>query len=103
AKCAAAHVSSSAGREHSSQPLILILWQDQEEGARAWQSEMDRAEITDLVLAEIPRLRRFARFLTHDLNQADYLVEECLTRALSRFDTRDVEMTLRAWLMAILH
>jgi RNA polymerase sigma-70 factor, ECF subfamily len=64
---------------------------------------MDPAEITDLVLAETPRLRRFARFLTHDLVQADGLVEECLSRAVSRFDTWDAGTTLRAWLMAILH
>jgi RNA polymerase sigma-70 factor (ECF subfamily) len=64
---------------------------------------MDRAKITELVVAEIPRLRRFARFLTHDLTQADYFVEECLSRALSRFDGREAGTSLRAWLMAILY
>jgi RNA polymerase sigma-70 factor (ECF subfamily) len=64
---------------------------------------MDQAEFTDLVLAEIPRLRRFARFLTHDLIQADRLVEDCLIRAVNRLGTRDSETALRAWLLAILH
>jgi RNA polymerase sigma-70 factor, ECF subfamily len=34
--------------------------------------------------AEIPRLRRFARALTHDLVAADDLVQDCLTRALGK-------------------
>jgi RNA polymerase sigma-70 factor (ECF subfamily) len=40
-------------------------------------------EIQKRIEAEIPRLRRYARALTRDATDADDLVQECLTRALS--------------------
>jgi RNA polymerase sigma-70 factor (ECF subfamily) len=53
--------------------------------------------------AEIPRLRRYARALTRDLIGADDLVQECLTRALSKLHLWQQGTDLRAWLFTILH
>jgi RNA polymerase sigma-70 factor, ECF subfamily len=53
--------------------------------------------------AEIPRLRRYARALTRDLVAADDLVQECLTRALSKLHLWQQGTDLRAWLFTILH
>lgn len=53
--------------------------------------------------AEIPRLRRYARALTHDVIAADDLVQDCLTRALDKFHLWQKGTDLRAWLFTILH
>jgi RNA polymerase sigma-70 factor, ECF subfamily len=53
--------------------------------------------------AEIPRLRRYARALVRDVVNADDLVQECLTRALSKLDLWREGSDLRAWLFVILH
>ncbi|MBV1708115.1 MAG: RNA polymerase sigma factor [Hyphomicrobiales bacterium] len=51
---------------------------------------------------EIPRLRRFAYALTRDRAAADDLVQDTLERALSRWQVRRRQSSLRAWLFAIL-
>ena len=38
------------------------------------------------ILAELPRLRRYARALFRDPDSADDLVQDCLERALRRLD-----------------
>ena len=53
--------------------------------------------------AEIPRLRRYARALTHDIITADDLVQDCLTRALGKLHLWEEGTNLRAWLFTILH
>jgi RNA polymerase sigma-70 factor (ECF subfamily) len=53
--------------------------------------------------AEIPRLRRYARALTHDANTADDLVQDCLARALGKLHLWQEGTDLRAWLFTILH
>jgi RNA polymerase sigma-70 factor (ECF subfamily) len=53
--------------------------------------------------SEIPRLRRYARALTHDLIAADDLVQDCLTRAFGKLHLWQRETDLRAWLFTILH
>lgn len=52
--------------------------------------------------AEIPRLRRYARYLTRDADQADDLVQEALTRAIAKIDSWQLGTNLRAWLFVIL-
>jgi len=52
---------------------------------------------------EIPRLRRYARALTRDVNAADDLVQDCLARALSKVHLWQKGTDLRAWLFTILH
>lgn len=51
----------------------------------------------------IPRLRRFALWLTRDVHAADDLVQSTLERALSRWPSRRGDDTLRSWLFTILH
>lgn len=51
---------------------------------------------------EILRLRRYARFLCGDSQQADDLVQECLVRAIDRLHTWQPGTNLGAWLFTIL-
>lgn len=61
-------------------------------------------DLTDEALRELlPRLRRFALFLTRNQPSADDLVQACLERALSRIETRRTDGDLRAWLFSILY
>jgi len=61
------------------------------------------ADICRKIEEEIPRLRRYARALTRDINAADDLVQDCLTRALSKVHLWQTGTDLRAWLFTILH
>jgi RNA polymerase sigma-70 factor, ECF subfamily len=56
----------------------------------------------DLIEAEIPRLRRYARYLAREADRADDLVQECLTRAIAKVDSWTPGTNLRAWLFVIL-
>src|SRR5580700_11695920 len=56
-----------------------------------------------LVEAEIPGLRRYARALTRDLTRADDLVQSCLMRALAKQHLWQAGTDLRAWLFTLLH
>lgn len=58
-------------------------------------------DIDDQLRELLPRLRRFARWLTRDASNADDLVQSTLERALSRWDTRRDDTALRPWLFAI--
>ncbi|MGF1475318.1 MAG: sigma-70 family RNA polymerase sigma factor [Geminicoccaceae bacterium] len=60
------------------------------------------SETLKRVEQEIPRLRRYARYLTRDADQADDLVQECLTRAVAKIDSWRQGTNLRAWLFVIL-
>jgi RNA polymerase sigma-70 factor, ECF subfamily len=60
-------------------------------------------EIHKKIEAHIPSLRRYARALARDVVWADDLVQECLTRALSKLDLWRDGTDLRAWLFTILH
>src|SRR6478672_8663424 len=53
--------------------------------------------------AQIPRLRRYARGLTHDPHWADDLVQDTLERALSRPRLFRPGSNLRAWLFTMLY
>ncbi len=55
------------------------------------------------ILVEIPRLRRYARALLRDRDQADDLVQDCLERALSRLDNWRSGENPRRWLFTIMH
>ena len=57
----------------------------------------------ELIIEQIPRLRRYARALTRDPVLADDLVQDCLERAWSRFHLWRRGSNLRAWLFTILH
>ena len=55
------------------------------------------------ILAEIPRMRRYARALLHDLDAADDLVQDSLERALTRLDNWRSGENPRRWLFTIMH
>ena len=57
----------------------------------------------EAVAAEIPRLRRYARALTGDDNEADDLTQDTLERALSRLDQWRDSANPCHWLFSILH
>jgi RNA polymerase sigma-70 factor (ECF subfamily) len=57
--------------------------------------------IDDQLRELLPRLRRFARWLTRDADNADDLVQSTLERALTRWNARRDDTALRAWLFAI--
>jgi RNA polymerase sigma-70 factor, ECF subfamily len=60
------------------------------------------SETLPLIEAEIPHLRRFARYIVRDVDRADDLVQECLTRAIAKVHTWTPGTNLRAWLFVIL-
>lgn len=68
----------------------------------------DRTELTHseavlgLIEDELPTLRRFARSLTRDRDQADDLVQDCLLRAIENIDKWQVGTSMRAWLFVML-
>ncbi|WP_315919542.1 RNA polymerase sigma factor [Mesorhizobium sp. SP-1A] len=55
------------------------------------------------ILAEIPRLRRYARALLRDRDAADDLVQDSLERALVRLDNWQSGESPRKWLFTIMH
>ena len=61
------------------------------------------SDFTQLLEAEIPRLRRYARALTRDAVRADDLVQSCLIRAIAKEHLWQPGTDLRAWLFTILH
>jgi RNA polymerase sigma-70 factor (ECF subfamily) len=57
----------------------------------------------NLLIAEIPHLRRYARVLVRGEQEADDLVQACLERALRKFHLWQSERKLRSWLFSIMH
>ena len=68
---------------------------------------MLRAEPMDdrqsAILAEIPRLRRYAQGLLRERDKADDLVQDTLERALARLDNWRNDDSPRRWLFTIMH
>jgi RNA polymerase sigma-70 factor (ECF subfamily) len=60
-------------------------------------------DFAQLLEAEIPRLRRYARALTRDAVRADDLVQNCLLRAVAKQHLWQPGTNLRAWLFTIMH
>ncbi|HVI99302.1 MAG TPA: sigma-70 family RNA polymerase sigma factor [Sphingomonas sp.] len=56
-----------------------------------------------LVQPLIPALRRYARALLRDRDEADDLVQDALERAIANWRQRRRASSLRAWLFTILH
>jgi len=64
---------------------------------------VDSAALLPGILAEIPRLRRYARAMLGDRAAADDLVQDTLERAWSRYALWRAGSDLRAWLFSIMH
>jgi RNA polymerase sigma-70 factor (ECF subfamily) len=57
----------------------------------------------ELLASQIPRLRRYARALTKDVETADDLVQDCLERAWRKASHWEPGSDLRAWLFTVMH
>ena len=91
----------------------LFVDEGQEAGRRDWRRRQQclarrqtvkilRVE-SSAILAEIPRLRRYARAMLGNRAEADDLVQDTLERAWTRFDKWRAGSNLRAWLFSIMH
>ena len=60
-------------------------------------------ERNQLLVDQLPSLRRYARALTGSGDGADELVQDCYARACSRFHLWRQGSNLRAWLFSIMH
>jgi|UPI00035C3F3E RNA polymerase sigma-70 factor, ECF subfamily len=56
-----------------------------------------------LLAEQIPRLRRYARALTRNVQTADDLVQDCLERAWRKAHHWEAGTDLRAWLFTLMH
>src|SRR5262245_58559577 len=74
-------------------------------GTQSNQTEESRVDesIHRKIEALIPRLKRYARVLTHDAVTADDLVQDCVVRALGKIHLWTEGTDLRAWLFTILY
>lgn len=58
---------------------------------------------SELIAAQLPALRRYARVLTGDAWAADDLVQDTLERACSKWQLWRMGSDLRAWLFTVMH
>jgi RNA polymerase sigma-70 factor (ECF subfamily) len=73
------------------------------EGGAVRADISNQLTFNDDILAEIPRLRRYAYVLLRNQVSADDLVQDSLERALSRQKLFQPGTNLRAWLFTIMH
>jgi RNA polymerase sigma-70 factor (ECF subfamily) len=59
--------------------------------------------LDQLVIEQIPHLRRYAMALVGNRDRADDLVQDCLERAWSRLGLWRRDGSMRAWLFTIMH
>jgi RNA polymerase sigma-70 factor (ECF subfamily) len=64
--------------------------------------DSQQCETIARIASEIPMLRRYARYLSRNADQADDLVQESLLRAIARIDSWEPGTNLQAWLIVIL-
>lgn len=58
-------------------------------------------QIRDQIVALLPRLRRFARTITHHVADADDVVQIAIERALQRYDQWRPELKFEGWMFGI--
>ena len=78
------------------------MGRDRVEGAASGDGPRRMRETLQLIEAEIPHLRRYARYIRREPDHADDLVQECLARAIAKIHTWQPGTNLRAWLFVIL-
>jgi len=61
------------------------------------------SDFNRLLEEQIPRLRRYARALTKNIERADDLVQDTLIRALTKQHLWQAGTNLRAWLFTLMH
>ncbi len=62
----------------------------------------EREAFDDLLEQEIPHLRRYALTLTREPTEADDLVQDCLERALNKWNRWQARGRLRGWLFRMM-
>ena len=70
---------------------------------RAPRSDATDEMLTTAIVAELPRLRRHALYLSYNHADADDLVQDCLEAALSKRASLQDPAKLRSWLFSILN
>lgn len=60
------------------------------------------ADMRELIVGELPHLRRYALFLTREPSHAEDLVQDCVARAIDRETQYRYDVDLRSWLFTIL-
>ncbi|HEV2550462.1 MAG TPA: sigma-70 family RNA polymerase sigma factor [Stellaceae bacterium] len=60
-------------------------------------------DLRQLIEAEIPRLRRYARALMRSRDRADDLVQDTIVRGLEKLHLYQPGTNLRAWLFTMMH
>ena len=63
----------------------------------------DRQQSDDAIIAELAAMRRYARALARDRQDADDVVQDALVRAIERDATYQPGRNRRRWLLAIVH
>ena len=58
--------------------------------------------INDQLVDVLPHLQRYARFLAHDVDQANDLVQDCVERAITKADLFGEGTCLRAWMFTMM-
>lgn len=71
-------------------------------GTRPSKSNVGLSQFLDEIEATVPTLRRYARALTRNSDNADDLVQDCLERAIRKQRLWRPSGPLRAWLFKIL-
>lgn len=70
-------------------------------------SDRDHVDVSNPVYRDIvqhiPKLRGYARAMTHNAVAAEDLLQDCLVRALTKADLFREGTNLRAWLFTMLH
>lgn len=66
-------------------------------------AEAGPLDVTTVIVAELPGLRRYARTLTADADRADDLVQDTIVRALEKYDSFEGRASLSTWLHRIMH
>src|ERR1044071_2350946 len=84
----------------TSPDYILSIWFLAEP---RWPPGKSMSDFDRLLEEQIPRLRRYARALTRDIERADDLVQDTLVRALIKQHLWQAGTNLRAWLFTLMH
>jgi RNA polymerase sigma-70 factor (ECF subfamily) len=69
-----------------------------------WDGELEHdmdGDPVDLMVQEMPRLRRYAHYLTRNAADADHLSQESLATAIAKVDRWRPGTNMRAWLFTI--
>ena len=67
----------------------------------SWDNARGYAD--DIIVAQLPTLRKYARRLTRSAHLAEDLLQDCLARALSRRHLFHSDANIRPWLITVMH